>query len=85
MPLKIDKNLIDRVTTCIFDKKCLEDFKSALCCDIVDRCTSFLVVEPTSTFKSSNCLYLNKINNDGTDVHICSCPVRLEIYSRYGE
>jgi len=84
MTLKIDKNIIDKVKTCNFAKKCLEDFDSALCCDIVEKCSTFLVVKPTSSFKSSNCSHCHPINNEGIDVHICSCPIRLELYHKYG-
>lgn len=84
MALNIDKDIIDKAKNCIFAKMCLENFDSTLCCDIVEQCTAFLVVKPTSSFKSSNCLYCNTINNDGTDVHICSCPVRIELYKEFG-
>ena len=84
MTLKIDKDTIDTVKTCKFAKKCLEDFDNALCCEIVKECSTFLVVKPTSSFKSSNCSHCHTINNEDTDVHICSCPIRLELYHKYG-
>lgn len=80
----MDKDIIDTVKTCNFARKCLEDFDNALCCDIIKECSTFLVVKPTSSFKSSNCTHCHSINYEGADVHICSCPTRLMIFHQQG-
>ena len=85
MTLNIDKDILDKVKAGIIDKKRLESFDSTLCCDIIKKSSTFLIVKPTSFFKSSNCSYCHTISNKGTDVHVCSCPVRLELYQKHGK
>lgn len=84
MTLKIDKDIIDQIKTCNFGKKCLEGLDSALCCDVVKVCSTFLVVKPISSFKSCNCSHCHQINKEGVDIHICSCPMRLKLYRKNG-
>lgn len=83
MKVDIDIEHFNRTKTCRFAKKCLEDFDSSLCCEIIKECTHYLIVSPVSTFKSSNCSYIRQIKADDNDVHVCSCPVRLAIFRKY--
>jgi len=83
MKVEIDEEHSKRTTTCKFDQKCLEEFDSSLCCNILKKGPHYLFVKPVSTFKSSNCSYMQKIKNDDQEMQICSCPVRLEIFRKY--
>jgi hypothetical protein len=83
MKIEIGKEHSDRTKTCKFDQKCLEEFDSSLCCNIIKEGPHYLLVDPVSTFKSSNCSYIRQIKNDDQEVQICSCPVRLEIFKKY--
>ena len=55
---QIRSPILPEIDKAIVDKKCLEDFHSTSCCEIVEKDTTFIVVKPTSSFKSSNCSYL---------------------------
>ncbi len=83
--MKIDIDITNKAVTCNFSKKCLEDMDTSLCCEIVERKPLFLLVRPASTFKSSNCSYRRTIKNDTQEVHVCSCPIRIEIYDKLGK
>ena len=59
---QIRSPILPEIDKAIVDKKCLEDFHSTSCCEIVEKDITFLVVIPTSSFKSSNCSYLLMLN-----------------------
>lgn len=83
MEVAIDIESINSSASCKFGQKCLEEFNSSLCCEIMKEGSSYLFVTPVSTFKSSNCTFVRKIKHDNQDVNICTCPVRLNIYQKY--
>lgn len=84
MGVAIDyENIISRSLTCKFGEKCLEEFDSSLCCEIIREGEDYLVVSPVSTFKSTNCSFVKLIRYKNSTHHICTCPIRLEIYRKY--
>ena len=85
MPHNIDQEIINKAKSCEFGQQCLKDFDDSLCCEIIDREVNSLLIKPVSTFKSENCSFLKIIKQDDKDVHVCSCPVRLEIYDNKGK
>ena len=85
MPHNIDQEIREKAIFCEFDQQCLKDFDTSLCCEIIDRQINSLLVKPVSTFKLGNCQFLQITKQDVKDVHICTCPVRLEIYDNEGK
>ncbi|GAB4345149.1 MAG: hypothetical protein Kow0089_22080 [Desulfobulbaceae bacterium] len=84
MKVDIDIGSSDAASNCRFDHICMKDFESSLCCDIVGEEEYFLLVRPVSTFKSANCSYRRRVEHEGREVDICTCPVRMLIYRKTG-
>ncbi len=78
----IEKNI--NTSPCKFSRKCLENFDTALCCTVQGTEEGLLIIEPVSSFKSSNCSYKREIRHDTGTTHICTCPVRRAIYNSLG-
>ncbi len=85
MTEKIDIGKTNHALSCKFSMTCMEDFDASLCCDIIQERSHDLIVSPVSTFKSSNCSYLETVISDGQEMTICYCPVRIEIFRKYGK
>ena len=83
--MEIDQDTIAKAVSCGFSQICLTNFDTSLCCEIIDRKDNFLLVRPASTFKSMNCTYRNVIKDQDTEVQVCSCPIRIAIYDKYGK
>jgi len=83
MKVDIDIGIINNTETCKFGNKCLEEFDTSLCCDILTEGSNYLFVSPVSTFKSSNCSYIREVRQDDRQAYICTCPLRLEIFRKY--
>ena len=77
------KNIISSSLDCKFGQKCLETFDNSLCCEILREDKDFLVVSPVSTFKSTNCSFVKLVKSGESEHHICTCPIRLEIFRKY--
>jgi hypothetical protein len=46
----------------------------------------YLLVSPVSLSKNKICLYKRKrINNNNKEIDICSCPIRIELFKKYGK
>jgi hypothetical protein len=84
MSYKIDKEIIKKTTSCNFAKNCLEDFDGGQCCEVLEGASKFLLINPTSTYKISHCSYCQEIKNNGNSIHICHCPIRIELYKKSG-
>ncbi len=80
MTQDIDKKTIEQAKSCKFSQTCLKKFDSSLCCDILEEGKDCLMVKPVSTFKSENCSFCQEIKKDKNNVHICTCPIRIELY-----
>ena len=76
----IDDKTSKKANFCEFAQQCLKNFDTSLCCEIVARQKNSLLVKPVSIFKLGNCQFLQITKQDDKNVHICTCPVRLEIY-----
>ena len=85
MPHDFDNDIISKAKQCNFAQQCLGNFDSAMCCEIDEKCSTFLMVTPASSFKSRNCYYCQVIKSDDKDIYICACPLRLEIFNKNGK
>ena len=83
MKIDIDIENSNNTTACRFAHTCLGNFDRSLCCEIIREGDNVLIVSPVSTFKSSNCSYVEKVKVDNRAIHVCSCPVRLEIFRKH--
>ncbi len=73
----IDQKIID-ITKCDKDFSCLkEETRHEMC--KVDRCLDSKICFLKDA-KNKTCI--NKLNYG--DAHICDCPVRVELYEKYG-
>ncbi len=45
----------------------------------------YLVMETSPNHTQSSCPYSYKVKDKGSDVYVCGCPVRKEIYRKYGK
>jgi len=74
---EIDQEIIDK-TTCEYEFACLKNNNTDFICK-VDRCLDGICF--LSSPKEQQCN--NKIYYG--DTVICNCPVRIEIYDKYGK
>jgi hypothetical protein len=40
-------------------------------------------MEPLTSFAFSNCPFSYKLKDKKSDIYVCTCPVRKEIYRKY--
>jgi len=80
MEVTMDIDISNKAELCKFGQKCLEGFDYSSCCTINKADENYLFVTPVSTFKSQNCSYIRKIRKDDVETHICTCPIRMEIF-----
>ncbi len=75
--LEVDKATIEKTTRCVSDFECLSNSGRNLCpAEInVDNVGIFVNLNA-----ASDCAYKVPFGSS----HICKCPVRREIYQRYG-
>ena len=78
MRYKIDDSIVERATKCGKDNACLKDAKHSLC--PVERLA-----------KASEVLFVCTDGRDPCNLrvpfgqgNVCACPVRIEIFKRYG-
>lgn len=83
---EIDQEIIDQIRgQCPHWKVCLSGNMS-FCCTVKQVGEDGLVMEPLTSLAFSNCPYSHKgKNKDSSDVFVCECPVRKEIYRKYGK
>ena len=84
---EIDQNIIDQVKgNCPSMGICLSG-DITLCGQVKEASQNYLVVEPHSEHQCADCLYSFKFKDKDTseDIFVYSCPVRKEIYTKYGK
>ena len=80
---EIDKEIISRVDGhCPKWRVCLPGHMS-FCCEVKRGGGDYLVMEPSSNHYPSDCPYSYIVKDKDSDVYVCSCPVRKEIYRKY--
>lgn len=79
MRYKIDDSIVKRATKCGKDNACLKDVKYPLC-SVKQRIEYSDII-----FICSDELNLCNFKFPFGSGYICSCPVRIEIYKRYGK
>ena len=83
----IDQDIIDQVKgSCSRMGICLSG-DLTLCGKVKETSQNYLVVEPYSKHQCAECTYGFKLKNKDTSesIFVCSCPVRKEIYRKYGK
>jgi hypothetical protein len=78
MKYEVDEAIIKSATRCKRDHACLKDTDAVLC--EVDPCLMHRVYFINSEYEES-CPYMRLLN----DAPVCICPVRMEIFDRYGD
>jgi hypothetical protein len=77
MEVKIDSETVGRATQCNKKYQCLEDEKRHVCPPDYQIPEDGLFIRRLSM---DDCPYVIPFGNS----HVCDCPVRVELYSRYG-
>ena len=82
---EIDQEIIDQTRGhCPKWKVCLSGDMS-FCGKVKQGNGDYLIMEPLPNFVPSNCPYSYKIKDKDSDIYVCACPVRKEIYRKYGK
>ena len=82
---EIDKKIIDQTRgRCPKWNICLAGDMS-YCGKVKQEGGDYLVMELLPSYNPSNCPYSYKVKDKNSDVYVCSCPVRKEIYRKYGK
>ena len=80
--LKIDQEIVDQIrSNCPKWNVCLSGDMS-FCCKVKEG-GDCLIMEPPSNRYSSSCPFNYKVNDNDSHLHVCTCPLRKEIYSKY--
>ena len=85
MPFSISDESLKRTTKCPVNFLCLTNDKNPMCykerpmCSVEVALESMLFVEDKNNYYSNNCVYKEEYGAG----HLCTCPVRFEIYNRY--
>jgi len=80
MKFKISKEIIDKTIKCEHNFDCLAEHNKKLCkvVQTTGSAQEVIFVEPNDLYQ--NCPYVT----DFADSFICTCPIRIEIYKKYG-
>ena len=82
---EIDQEIIDQVEGhCPHWKVCISGNMS-FSCTVKRAENDDLIMEPLTSFAISNCPYSYKVKDKDSDIYVCVCPVRKEIYRKYGK
>ena len=80
----IDTNILEKAPPCVLGRVCLSGDMSCSCMGLQDK-GNYLLVDPPEIFNIYDCPYSQKDKNTNLSVFNCSCPVRKEIYRKYGK
>jgi hypothetical protein len=57
----------------------------SFCCKVKQVREDGLALEPLTSIAFSTCLYSIKGKNKNSDNYVCFCPLRKEIFRKYGD
>ncbi len=80
MKYEISQETLDRTADCKYDHRCLNGGRKCMCPVESSFGGRYVFVKPEDPFWQ--CMYKIPF---GTASFVCNCPVRNEIYRKYGE
>jgi hypothetical protein len=82
----VGKKTIETAPPCSKGRICLSGDMSVCCsCSVKQDEGDYLIIELPENSNLQTCPYSNKIIVENSDTYVCSCPVRKEIYRKYGK
>ncbi len=78
MPIKIDEDIRQRTTKCKHDFACLSDERHDLCKVTSSIASKVVLTDCGNRLPCDYCILF------GTSSAVCTCPVRNELYNRFG-
>jgi hypothetical protein len=82
---EVDQEITDQVEEKCHNLKACLSGNMSFCCTVKRVGEDGLVMEPFTSLAFSNCPQSYKDKNEDPGLHVCTCPVRKEIYRKYGE
>lgn len=81
----IDRKIIETAPPCPEGRVCLTGDRSHCCtCSVKQDEGDYLIIEHPENVKSPLCPYSKKVKGKESNFYVCSCPVRMEIFRKYG-
>lgn len=85
MPYKVDEEILKLATRCGRNFMCLSDDSPDICGVLRAVGTQLVITNCTEHCAMCRyCLPFNPVESQGKTESFCTCPVRIELYKRYG-
>jgi hypothetical protein len=78
MPIKIGEDIRQQTTKCKYDFACLSDERHDLCKVTSSVASKVVLTDCVDRLPCAYCILF------GASLAVCTCPVRNELYNRFG-
>lgn len=82
--LNIEEKVFKTAPSCLLERVCLSGDMSCSCFCLEEK-GDYLMVQASEIFSTPACPYSKKDEDENIAAYKCSCPVRMEIYRKYGK